>query len=212
MTDDSRVEPSGPLPPPLATAMTGPMIGPRLVLARYSDQGITALHRVIEENLDHLAPMMRWIADEPKSLIDRLTLRDDWERESSIGRGVTLGIFLDGVLIGSCGLHRRRPVAHLLEIGYWLDRRLEGRGYATETTLLLCEEAFTHDEISEVRIYCDDANQQSAQVAIRAGFHYVATAPSPEGLRSPGESGHERQYALHRSDFDSAWRSRFYDD
>ena len=197
------------LPPPLRSPIDRPLVGPRLILARYSDEHLPLVHDAISSNIEHLRPHMRWIAHEPLTLEDRKNLVDEWNRDADEGRGVVMGSFLNGQLIGSTGLHRTRPVPTSIEVGYWIDARHLGRGYATETTCLLVEEAFTHEEIETVSIYCDETNEASARVAIRAGFLYRETTESPEGERSPGESGRERHYSIEREAFDPNWRHRF---
>jgi RimJ/RimL family protein N-acetyltransferase len=209
MSDEKEQGPFGPLPPALAVPIVGPFRGPRVTLKRFDGHSVHQLAKAISENIEHLAPMMRWIAEEPKTIEERRAMIVEWNREADQGRGVVLGCFVGERLIGSTGLHRRRPNPASLEIGYWIDHRYEGHGFATECSLLLSEVALSHDEIDQVSIYCDDANERSALVAQRAGFTFVGTNSSPEGQRSPGESGLERHYVLLGDQLRVDWRSSF---
>jgi ribosomal-protein-serine acetyltransferase len=201
--------PYGPLPPPLLEPVASPLFGPRLELRRYEDGDVEQLAALVAKNREHLRPWMRWISAEPQSTAQRQSQIAKWNAEAVLGGGAVLGCFLGATLIGSTGLHRRRPDSSSLEIGYWLDEGHQGRGYATETVFLLCEEAFSHDEIERVAIYCDDANEQSAAVGVRCGFRFLDVHDSPEGEASPGESGRERRYEIDQASFDPAWRRNF---
>lgn len=152
---------------------------------------------------------MAWIGAEPLSPSSRAELIATWNREADGGGSATMGCFVNGALIGSAGLHRRRPDAASLEVGYWLMATAVGRGYATELTLLLAEEAFSHDEVSRVDLFCDDHNEDSAKVALRAGFTLLEIAPDPRGRVAEASSGRERHFRLASSAFDPAWRARF---
>ena len=196
-------------PPPLVVPVARTLTGPRVTLRRFEEGDVTELGDAIARSADHLRPFMAWIGAEPLSATSRAELIAAWNREADAGGGATLGCFVDGALIGSAGLHRRRPDAAALEVGYWLRTTALGQGYATELTLLLAEEAFSHDEISRVDLYCDLRNEPSAQVAIRAGFTLLEVAPDPRGLIAEASSGSERHFRLERAAFDPAWRARF---
>jgi [ribosomal protein S5]-alanine N-acetyltransferase len=62
-------------------------------------------------------------------------------------------------------LRRRRA-----EIGYVLNRRFWGRGYITESGLLLLNHAFTEMQLDEVIAYVDPTNEPSRQVLHRLGM------------------------------------------
>ena len=196
-------------PPPLRHPIARRLDSPRLTLRTYSNDDVEPLARLISENLAHLTPFMPWAASEPLRPIERAALITSWNDEAARGGGIALGCFLGEELIGSTGLHRRRPDPGSLEIGYWLAADHTGFGYATELTFVLAEEAFTHAEITHVDLYCDVANAPSAAVAERAGFTQLAVSLDERGVLSENSSGLERHFRLERGSLDPGWRRRF---
>ena len=81
----------------------------------------------------------------------------------------------DDVLIGDIGvlLHDNLMQG---EIGFPLDRRYQGRGYATEAVRAMLHYLFTELKVRRVSAECDDRNCRSARLLERAGFRR-------EGLR-----------------------------
>jgi len=146
-----------------------------------------ALKAVIDANIEHLQRWMDWAMYEPSPLDvieDRIAAfvagfatGPDW------GYGIRL-IDDPETIIGGCGMHARIGI-NALEIGYWLDSKHTGRGYATEATAALVDAAFSMPMIEHVEIRCDPANVASAAVPRRLGFAYVTTlqknAKTPRG-------------------------------
>ena len=62
-----------------------------------------------------------------------------------------------------------------LEIGYWIDIRHAGQGYATESTAAMVRLGFEHDRIDRLEIHCSPNNHASFAVAEKLGFHHEAT-------------------------------------
>ena len=97
-----------------------------------------------------------------------------------------MGVFVDGVVAGGCGLHRRIGPGGL-EIGYWTARRFLRQGIATTAAGLLADAAFADPAIMRVEIHHDQANQASAGVPRKLGWR-LARERADEIL-APGESG-----------------------
>ena len=206
MNDESV--PVSPLPPPLDRPLAQCLEGPRLLLRPDTASDVDSLASLIGENLAHLEPFMPWVQSEPLSIDERISLIDGWNEEAAHGGGIVLGCYLAGELIGSTGLHRRRPDASSLEIGYWLSSSHTGRGFATELTLMLIDEAFEHPEIAFVDLYCEINNDASAAVARRAGFALLGV----ESSRSDDASSLSKamnHFRLGRESHDAGWRARF---
>src|SRR5215212_11654819 len=125
------------------------MQSPRLTLRRWRGDDATALAQAIAKNVDHLRPWMPWIAAEPQTTQNRLSLILQWESEWEHGGDLVVGAFLDGEVIGSAGLHRRRGPG-VLEIGYWVDLEHTRAGFATEMASALTTAAFTVPGIERV--------------------------------------------------------------
>jgi RimJ/RimL family protein N-acetyltransferase len=74
------------------------------------------------------------------------------------------------------------------EIGYFVDRDHEGRGFVTEAVKATISLIFEHLKAHRVRIQCDDTNVRSYQVAERCGLtregHFRQNKKHPDGTFS----------------------------
>ncbi len=159
---------------------------PRLRLRRWRHDEAHPFAAAVAASLEHLRPWMPWVAFEPLTIEERVHLIERWTREWEEGGDVTLGIFLDGEVIGSTGLHRRSGPG-TLDIGYWIHVDHVRHGYATELTAALTTAAFEIDGIDVVHVQTDEANEASASVPAKLGFsRSQIIVREPE---APGESG-----------------------
>lgn len=149
--------------------------GVRVVVRPYRVEDAEALKEAVEESRDHLKPWMSW-ADSHQSIEEsrdwllrmsaKLLLRE--ELGFGIWRAET------GQYLGGTGLHPRNWEIRSFEIGYWLRKSAEGRGYVTEAVRLLTGFAFEGLGAKRVEIRCDERNVRSAAVARRLGFKQEA--------------------------------------
>ncbi len=173
--------------------------GSRLLLRRWVADDLELLAQTVEHNLEHLRPWMPWVASEPLPAKERLALLDGWERSWLDGGDVVMAILLDGEVVGSTGLHRRRGL-HGLEIGYWVDCDHLGQGIAREAASMLTTAALSLEPISFVEIHHDKANVRSARVPERLGYDFLGeSADTPD---APGEVGVDCAWRMSRE----AWR------
>ncbi len=174
------------------------MPSPRLTLRRWVVDDVPQLAAAITRNIDHLRPWMPWISAEPMSLDDRVALVNQWQAEWERGGDVVIGALIDGEIVGSTGLHRRRGPA-ALEIGYWVHVDHIGKGIATEMAAALTTAAFTVAGIEHVEIHHDKANVFSAAVPRALG--YVFIDESPDSITSPGEVGIDCRWRIDRQEW-----------
>jgi RimJ/RimL family protein N-acetyltransferase len=138
----------------------------RLVLRPFRPDDADAVLRGCQD-----AEVQKWISAIPSPYTpadahDYVTRAAPAER--SEGRGLSVAVEADGVLVGSSGLTfaggRLGP-----EIGYWIAAGARGNGYAAETTFALAEWAFGLGA-PRVHLWVDVENAASQAVARRAGF------------------------------------------
>ena len=169
------------------------------VLLRLWQVGDAAgLGEAVAESAEHLRPWMAWMADEPQTPEQRRAMLARWEAEWSAGGDAYYGIFLDGAVIGSCGLHRRLG-ADVLEIGYWIHAAFVRRGFATEAARLLTDAALSIPEISAVEIHHDKANIASFGVPRRLGYRLVGE--QRDEATAPGDTGDECVWRIESSEW-----------
>ena len=181
-SDTTRVDPDAHDPVLLPEVVTAP----RLELRQWRVADAAELGRAIGRNLEHLRPWMPWIADEPMSDRARRELITRWEESWRAGGDTVLGVLLGGVIVGGCGLHRRRG-PHGLEIGYWIDAGHTRRGFATEVAAALTAAAFDVPQCRFAEIHHDRRNVASAGVPRRLGYRFVGEVP--DRVDAPGEEG-----------------------
>lgn len=145
--------------------------GQRVVVRPYREADAEELFQAIVESRDHLLPWLPFAAayqsvEEAHEFINRCIAR--WRLREDF----TVGIWesATGRFVGGSGLHPHNWNVPDFEIGYWIRRDVEGRGYVTETVRLLTEYAFHSLEAQRVFIRCDARNTRSAAVAARADF------------------------------------------
>jgi RimJ/RimL family protein N-acetyltransferase len=166
--------------------LPGEVVGARVVLRRWTVGDVPALAAAITRNIEHLRPWMPWVAHEPLLDSDRVALFDTWERSYLDGGDVVYGVFLDGLPIGGCGLHKRRG-PHGLEIGYWIDKDHTNQGIATEVARALTSAALSVPGITFVEIHHDKANIASSRVPEKLGYSFLGE--TQDEITSPGEDG-----------------------
>jgi ribosomal-protein-serine acetyltransferase len=151
------------------------------------------LSDAVAESSEHLRPWMAWIAGEPLTIEQRRSMLIGFERDWLAGGDVVLGMFLDGRVVGGCGLHRR-IARDGLELGYWVHPHFTRRGLATTAARLLTDTALTLPGITHVEIHHDKANLASAGVPRRLGFWRLAEVP--DEIEAPAEFGIEWQWRI----------------
>jgi ribosomal-protein-serine acetyltransferase len=147
-----------------------------LLLRRWLPEDAAGLSDAVAESVEHLRPWMAWIAEEPLTIEQRRLMLIGFERDWLAGGDVVLGMFLDGRVVGGCGLHRR-VARDGLELGYWVHPHFTRRGLATTAAWLLTDTALTLPGITHVEIHHDKANVASAGVPRRLGFWLLAEVP-----------------------------------
>jgi ribosomal-protein-serine acetyltransferase len=171
---------------------------PRLKLRRWVATDAADLCAAVTANLEHLRPWMPWIAAEPVSIAERMALLAQWQSEWERGGDAVIGAFLDGVIVGSTGIHRRRGPG-VLEIGYWVHRDHTRNGYATEIAASLTTAAFTVPDIDRVEIHHDKANVASAGVPRSLGYTFAGE--TLDAVTSPGEVGIDCRWVVQRHEW-----------
>jgi RimJ/RimL family protein N-acetyltransferase len=107
--------------------------GPRVLLRPYRPEDAPALWEAVEESREHLARWLPWAGSLRSSADVRLTIIR-MQARWILREDLTMGIFdrAGGRLLGGTGLHRMDWQARCFEVGYWVRKTSEGRGYVTE--------------------------------------------------------------------------------
>lgn len=80
----------------------------------------------------------------------------------------------DGRLLGDCAIHFRDDQPHQAEIGFTLERAVQGYGYATEAVFAVLAYLFDTLGYHRVAANCDADNVRSARLLERVGMRREA--------------------------------------
>jgi RimJ/RimL family protein N-acetyltransferase len=142
---------------------------PRLVLREFSDDDFAAVH---EHGSD--ADVVRFLPWGPNTESDTRATRSRAAafRQEGPRRHDDFAVVLraEQRLIGGCGLRVAEPDSREGFIGYALDRRHWGRGYATEAGRGLLVFGFQPGGLHRILATCDPANAGSARVLEKIGM------------------------------------------
>lgn len=129
------------------------------------------VYEAVTRSLDELKVWMPWahfdqsVEDAEKRVREayaRFILREDFRlhyfRKS------------DDAFLGSGGYPRLNWKTMCFEIGYWIDTKFTGQGYATETAKLLEDFAFSFLNANRVEIRVDTRNHASRKIPEKLGF------------------------------------------
>lgn len=120
---------------------------------------------------------LRWPNDDLAAIREHLRSRTRQTRLWQADDFLALAIEADGEFAGEVSLHLRsvRAGTRMVEVGWVLDRRFIGRGFATEATAALLDFAFDTVEARIAIAVIDPENVASIAVAERLGFQQAST-------------------------------------
>jgi len=149
---------------------------PRLVLRCWSPEDAPTFRAVLDENDEHLRPMIPFMKDEPRTLQQTAewlrTIRAAFDLHQSY-RYAVFDTDEKNLLGENMLMSRVGPGG--LEIGYWTHRNAVGKGIATEACCAMIRVAFEIEKIERVELMCAPENEASASVAAKLGFTHEAT-------------------------------------
>ena len=122
-------------------------------------------YRLVSDNHERLY----WLPAPPTPESSERRLRAGLVRFAD-GTGMDAGIWDHGYLIGFCGLFDIDSAFLSAEIGYWLDKSVEGRGIMTRAARAVLKYAFDELKLHRVELRCAATNTRSIAVAERLGF------------------------------------------
>src|SRR5579872_7334047 len=156
---------------PLLIDLPDEIVGERVVVRPYRAGDGAAVFQAIDESREHILPWMPWgpahASPEDTELFVRRA-RARWDTRDDLG--VCMFERATGRFLGGSGLHRIDWTVGSFEIGYWIRKSATGRGFVTESTLLLTQFAFDTLHASRVCITVATPNVRSAAIPNRLGF------------------------------------------
>jgi ribosomal-protein-serine acetyltransferase len=137
----------------------------RLNELRYADEYFALIVR----NIEHLRVWMPWAAPEP-SLEATVTFMKGNMQQFAEGIGLPTNLWYRGQLVGAINYPRMSWEKRKAEIGYWLDKDMQGKGIITRAAKTLVTYAFQEYGLNKVEIHAAAENHRSRAVPERLGF------------------------------------------
>ncbi|MFJ2368805.1 GNAT family N-acetyltransferase [Microbacterium sp. NPDC087665] len=112
---------------------------------------------------------------------DYVRLVGEWWAD---GSETVWGMYVDGELVGSIGLHRitEHPAGGHAELGYWVAASARGKGYVVEASRAVIDWGFAELGLARIAWRAVVGNVASARAARAVGFRY-------EGLQRQALTG-----------------------
>lgn len=136
----------------------------RLNELRYADEYFA----LIERNREYLREWMSWTAD--TSLEATKAYMQASMQNFAEGIGLPTNIRYRDQLIGAISYPRMSWEKRMTEIGYWLDKDMQGKGIITRAARTLVTYAFQEYGLNKVEIHAAVGNKRSRAVPERLGF------------------------------------------
>jgi len=147
--------------------------GHRLYIRPIEQSDAEPLTELINHSLDTLRLWMPWAKNKASVEAERLfiesAIKDMYEN-----RSLTFCICLreTHTLIGTVATHQIDWTNFKTAIGYWVANAHQGRGYASEATLLFLEYLFTDMNLYRVSAAAAPQNYASLRVIEKLGFQF----------------------------------------
>lgn len=154
-----------------------------LTLSVLREGDIEELAEAVQRNLEHLGPWQVWAVKDygTRHAEEFITLN----LANTDPKSQAFGIFLKGRLIGCTGFVPREEF-HIAEIGYWIDKEEQGKGFVTRVAHALTDYVFMTLGVSTVEIRAAALNLRSRAVAERLKFELIERRkdahPLPNGI------------------------------
>jgi RimJ/RimL family protein N-acetyltransferase len=143
----------------------------RVILRCYAPSDAAAMSETILRNHEHLIRWMPWAVKDQHTVPFCTDLIRSFRGKYDLGMDYAMGVFdvRDGRYIGGTGVHPRVGEG-ALEIGYWMDERYAGQGFATHIAAALTKVCFEYEGMYRMNIHMQVGNIASERIPLRLGY------------------------------------------
>lgn len=150
--------------------------GPRITLKKHelSFTHATRMFEIINRNREDFAPWLDFVykTKRPEDTYEWLVKEDrSWHAMEE----ADYAIYLADKYIGNISMMDISYTHNSGEIGYWLDKEYQNKGYVSEAVEVLEAEFFARG-MHRIVIRCDEKNLASAGAAKKAGYRFESRA------------------------------------
>ncbi|MGB1252070.1 MAG: GNAT family N-acetyltransferase [Candidatus Promineifilaceae bacterium] len=140
-----------------------------IVLRLYAPCHAKELFALADRNRDHLRPWLPWI-ESTRTVQDQLGFIKAMRTKYGNGTDLAIGIWFQGELVGSIGLHRIDEHNKSAEIGYWLSADAQGKGIMTRACRAVINHGFHDLGLNRITIRVAPDNKASRAIPERLAF------------------------------------------
>lgn len=154
-------------------------IDERTVLRPIAESDVVPLFEAVDRNRAHLRRFLPWL-DSTRGAADIDAFRLRALAQERDGIGLTRMIEHAAAIRGIVGFNHIDLFNRRAELGYWIDRTLEGRGVCRQACSVVIRYAFDELDLNRISIAAAVDNRRSRALAERLGF-------TQEGVRREAE-------------------------
>ena len=144
-------------------------VNERLYLETVNETIADTLFELIELNREHLGKRMPWVE---YHLTKAGTFNFIISSENSLlnKRGMSAGMFYQGILCGVIGLSNTDMMNKNTSMGYWISKEYQGKGIVINSCRALINHCFYTMGLHRVEIRCAIDNFRSQSIPKKLGF------------------------------------------
>jgi ribosomal-protein-serine acetyltransferase len=154
-------------------------IDERTVLRPIADSDVQPLYEAVDRNRAHLRRFLPWL-DSTRGPSDIEAFRVRTQAQEHDGSGLARVIEHAAAVSGIVSFNQIDLFNRRAELGYWIDRTLEGRGICRQACSAVIRYAFEELDLNRISIFAAVDNRRSRALAERLGF-------TQEGVRREAE-------------------------
>lgn len=129
----------------------------------------------VKHSTTELEPWMSWAKSHPTDIDGNLEIVRRFRGNFDLDSDNKFAIFdKENNFVGNIGVHHwHGGKSRGKEIGYWIDTRYAGKGYATEAVKALCKLLFEVEKLDKIIIKCKLENLSSIRIPEKLEFKVV---------------------------------------
>jgi len=144
--------------------MVSILINEDILLRTYVPDDSLSLFEAINRNRAHLRPWLLWV-DATTKQEHSLHFIEHSLIQLNNQEGIALGIFHNREVIGGVGMIEWNHRLKKAQVGYWIDKRYEGKGILSLCIERFLDFLFTKLDLNKIEIQFVVSNKRSAAIA-----------------------------------------------
>ena len=139
------------------------------------------LFALVEHNRQYLRQWLPWV-DANTKVQDSLNFTKDVQEQFTEGKGLNMGIWHIGKLVGVISYYNIDWENKIGYLGYWLDQSTQGQGIMTMSCKALIDYGLKKLELNRIDIRCAVGNNKSCAIPKRLSFTHEGINRQTEWL------------------------------